>query len=129
MSRRHYFEFIEFMLDVCNDQIDYMTLALNPESLSIRVLRAFKTNERILDQGIRPETAKAVHSLILQGKIPRNDFKSFMGLTPRPAIDQLTKLIDIGLVESETPKSRTVMPGFPVWFAQDIFPDLHHRIR
>jgi Fic family protein len=129
MSRKRYFEFIEFMLDVCHDQVDYMTSALNPERLSQRVTRAFNTNERIIDRGIRPETAKAVHALIIQGSMPRNDFKAFTGLTPRPAIDQLTKLIDVGLVESETPKSRTVTPGFPVWFAQDIFPDLHHRIR
>ncbi|MGE8097849.1 Fic family protein [Pseudomonas fluorescens] len=129
MSRKHYFEFIEFMLDVCNDQIEYMTSALNPEKLSARVLRAFKTNEHILDRGIRGETAKAVHTLIVQGSMPRNDFKTFTGLPPRAAIDQLGKLIDAGLVESETPKSRTVTPGFPVWFAQDVFPDLHHRIK
>jgi hypothetical protein len=129
MSRKHYFAFIEFMLDVCHDQVDYMTSALNPAAMRERIVRSFKTNERLLDLKIRPQSAPAIHALIMAGSMPRNDLKTFTGLTPRPAIDELTRLIKAGLVVSPTPKSRTVTPGLPAWFAQDIFPDLHRRFQ
>ncbi|WP_080482299.1 Fic family protein [Pseudomonas syringae] len=129
MSRKHYFAFIEFMLDVCHDQVDYMTSALNPSLMRERIVRSFKTNEKLLSMKIRPESAPAIHALIMAGAMPRNDLKTFTGLTPRPAIDELTRLIKAGLVISPTPKSRTVSPGLPAWFAQDIFPDLHRRFQ
>ncbi|WP_180203350.1 Fic family protein [Pseudomonas sp. SbOxS1] len=129
LSQRRYFEFIEFMLQVCHDQVDYMTAAVDPSQLRERVIRAFRYNEKLLQQGIRPESAPAIIALITQGSLPRNEIKTFTGLTPRPAIDELSRLIKVGLVESRTPKSRIVTPGLPAWFAQDIFPDLHRRFQ
>jgi Fic family protein len=129
LSQRRYFEFIEFMLQVCHDQVDYMIAAVDPSRLRERVIRAFRYNERLLQQGIRPESAPAIIALITQGSLPRNEIKTFTGLTPRPAIDELSRLIKVGLVESQTPKSRIVTPGLPAWFAQDIFPDLHRRFQ
>ncbi|CAI8738138.1 MULTISPECIES: hypothetical protein [unclassified Pseudomonas] len=92
---------------------------------------AFVSNGKTagLQQGIRPESAPAIIALITQGSLPRNEIKTFTGLTPRPAIDELSRLIKVGLVESRTPKSRIVPPGLPAWFAQDIFPDLHRRFQ
>ena len=129
LSQKHYFAFIEFMLDVCHDQVDYMTAALNREKMRERVIRAFKTKERLLDAGVRPDTAPAVLALLLQGSLPRAEFKLFTGLQPRGAIDELTRLIKLGVVLSPTPKSRTVEPGLPAWFAQEIFPELHVRLK
>ncbi|MFK9082655.1 Fic family protein [Pseudomonas neuropathica] len=129
LSQRRYFEFIEFMLQVCHDQVDYMTAAVDPSKLRERVIRAFRFNEKLLQQGIRPESAPAIIALITQGSLPRNEIKTFTGLTPRPAIDELSRLIKVGLVESRTPKSRIVTPGLPAWFAQNIFPDLHRRFQ
>ncbi|WP_448119169.1 Fic family protein [Pseudomonas serbica] len=129
LSQRRYFDFIEFMLQVCHDQVDYMTAAVDPSKLRERVIRAFRFNEKLLQQGIRPESAPAIIALITQGSLPRNEIKTFTGLTPRPAIDELSRLIKVGLVESRTPKSRIVTPGLPAWFAQDIFPDLHRRFQ
>ena len=129
LSQKNYFAFIEFMLDVCHDQVDYMIAALNREKLRERVIRAFKTHERLLDAGIKPETAPAVIALLMQGSLPRSEFKVFTGLPPRGATDELTRLVKAGVVVSPTPKSRTVEPGLPVWFAQTIFADLHVRIK
>ncbi|WP_254658915.1 hypothetical protein [Pseudomonas aeruginosa] len=125
MSQKHYFAFIEFMFDVCHDRVDYMTSALDRTKLRERVLRAFKTNERLLDAGIWPESAPAVIALLMQGALPRNEFKTFTVLPPRSATDELTRLIKAGIVVSPTPKTRTLEPRLPTWFAQDIFPDLH----
>lgn len=129
MSQKHYFAFIEFMLDVCHDQVDYMTAALDPSKLRERVIRAFRTNEKLLDAGIREDSGPAVVALLGQGTLPRNEFKTFTGLSPRLATDELSRLISAGIVVSPTPKSRTLQPGLPAWFAQDIFPDLHRRFQ
>lgn len=129
LSQRRYFEFIEFMLQICHDQVDYMTAAVDPSHLREHVTRAFRLNEKIREQGIRPETAPAIIALITQGSLPRSEIKTFTGLTQRPAIDELSRLIRAGLVESHTPKSRVVTPGLPAWFAQEIFPDLHRRFQ
>lgn len=129
MSQKHYFAFIEFMLDACHDQVDYMTAALDRKRMHERLIRAFKNNERILEMGIRPESGPAVAALLLQGSMPRSDFKTFTGLSARPAIDELSRLIRAGIVVSPTPKSRTVEPGLPAWFAAEIFPDMHRRFQ
>jgi Fic family protein len=129
MSQKHYFAFIEFMLDVCHDQVDYMTAALDRKRMQERLVRAFKNNERLLEMGIRPESGPAVAALLLHGAMPRSDFKTFTGLTARPAIDELSRLIKAGIVVSPTPKSRTIEPGLPAWFAAEIFPDLHRRFQ
>ncbi len=129
LSRKHYFAFIEFMLDVCHDQIDYMTQAVDPAALRERVVRAFRYNAQLRAAGAREESAAAMHALLVQGEMPRSDFKTFTGLTPRPAIDELSRLIRLGVVLSPTPKSRSVQPGLPAWFAQEIFPDLHRRFQ
>ena len=72
-------------------------------------------------------TARALHILITQGAVLRNDFKVYMGLGERTAITQLKQLVQLGVVDSPSPKSRLIHPGFPAWFAQLIFPDLHRR--
>lgn len=129
MSQKHYFAFIEFMLDVCHDQVDYMTAALDNGKVRERVIRAFNYNEKILQAGVKPECAPPVIALLLQGSLPRNEFKTFTGLNPRTASAELSKLVDLGIVDSPTPKSRTLQPGLPAWFAQEIFPDLHKRFQ
>ena len=119
--------FVRFMLRTCIDQMTYMLEALDRDALRARLERAVAFDERFIAAGIKPETARALHILITQGAVLRNDFKVFMGLGERTAINQLKQLVQLGVVDSPSPKSRLVHPGFPVWFAQLIFPDLHRR--
>jgi Fic family protein len=127
LSFKHYLGFIRFMLDVCIDQIDYMTEAVDPANMRVRVERLFKNHERIIAGKVRPGSAPAVHALLSMGKMPRATFKTFLGLSERLAIEELKRLIELGIVLSPTPKSREVELGLPVWFAQEVFPDLHRR--
>lgn len=127
LSLKHYLSFIRFMLDVCIDQIDYVTEAVDPANMRKRIERLFKHHERISAAKIRPGSAAAVHALLSMGTMPRATFKTFLGLSERLAIEELKRLIELGIVLSPTPKSRDVEPGLPVWFAQEVFPDLHRR--
>lgn len=121
------FEFVEFMLQVCIDQMEYVEHAMDLISLRQRLERVIGLERRFIEAGVKQEMAKAIHILLTQGEVARADFKIFSGLHDRVASDQLKKLIDLGVVEAPSAKSRSIFPGLPVWFAQLIFPDLHRR--
>lgn len=128
LSQRRYFEFIEFMLDVCHDQVDYMTTALNTAALREQVTHVFATDLELRRAGIRSTSAPAVLALLTQGKLPRAEFKLFTGLKDRLATEELGRLIEAGIVISSSPRSRTVEAGLPARFAGLIFPDLHFHM-
>jgi Fic family protein len=120
-------DFVRFMLEVCKDQIEYTTKAMGIQTLRDRIARIVMYEPRLISAGIKPEAARALHLLFVQGVVSRVDFKVYMGLHERTAIEQLKILIQLGLVEAPSPKSREVYLGLPVWFAQLVFPDLHRR--
>ncbi|QNH77509.1 Fic family protein [Pseudomonas protegens] len=128
LSQRHYFTLIEFMLDVCRDQIEYMTTSLNPARLREQVVHAFSTDPELRRAGIRPTTAAAVLALLTQGAMPRAEFKVFTGLKDRLATEELSQLIKAGIVVSSTPRSRMVEAGLSAHFAGLIFPNLHFQM-
>ena len=127
LTQRGLFEFVEFMLQICIDQMEYVEQAMGLVTLRQRLERVIGLEGRFVESGVKQEMAKAVHILLTQGEIARADFKVFSGLHDRVASDQLKKLIDMGVVEAPSAKSRSIFPGLPVWFAQMIFPDLHRR--
>jgi len=121
------FEFMQFMLETSLDQMHYMIETMDRAKMRERLDRLIKLDDKIIDAGIKPGASRALHILISQGTVSRSDFKVFLGLGERVAIEQLKKLTELGLVESPTPKARDLYPGMPVWFAQSLFPDLHRR--
>lgn len=122
-SGRSTLSFIEFMLEVCHQEVDYMTAALNTSRLREAVMHVFRTHSRLTEAGIRPETAPAFLALLIQGALPRTEFETFTGLQPSEACDQLIKLINIGLAAKSASKPHMLQIGVPIWFARDIFPD------
>lgn len=127
LTQEGLFEFLRFMLNVCIDQLDYMSSAIATEHLRERLEKLVVFENSFTRAGVRPEAARALHILITQGAVSRSDFKVYLGLGERVAITQLKALIDLGVVDSPTPKSREIYPALPVWFAQQLFPDLHRR--
>lgn len=128
LSQAGLLEFMNFMLDTCIDQMTYIREALSVGRLRERLDKLVALHERFTGAGIKTECARALHVLITQGKVLRADFKVFTGLHDRVASEQLRKLIEMGVVEAPSAKSRYVYPGLPVWFAQLVFPDLHTRL-
>ncbi|MFB8831181.1 Fic family protein [Azotobacter sp. CWF10] len=122
------FEFVGFMLDTCLDQMRYIEASMRVGQMRERLEKIFAWEPRISAAGVKPEVARALHVLLTQGKVGRADFKVFTGLGERTATDQLRKLVELGLVDSPTPKAREIFPALPVWFAQQLFPDLHQRL-
>lgn len=118
--------FIDFMLDVCNEEVDYMTTALSRHQLRESVTHAYRKNSRLKEAGISPGTVPAFLALLIQGTLTRSEFEIFTGLPPEAASDQLSRLINLGVVVTLPSNIHRLEVGLPVWFAQDIFPDLHN---
>ncbi len=97
------------MLQTSLDQIHYMIEALERTAMRERLERLVILELPILEAGIaagiKPQAGRALHILISLGRVSRSDFKVFLELGERAAIGQLKKLIELGLVESLTPRS------------------------
>ncbi len=127
LTQRGLLRFIDFMLETGIDQMQYTLDALEPGSMRSRLDTGLLLAPEAKGMGLKPEIIKAIHLLLLQGRMSRADFKSFTGLGDKTAQTQLSILIKMGLVESKTPKARDVTPGMPFWLAELIFPNLHKR--
>jgi len=123
-SEKALLSFIEFMLDVCHEEVNYMTTALNRRGLRESVTRAYSANSRLSEAGVRPETMPALLALLIQGALPRTDFETFTGLPSEIASDQLSRLINLGVVVSPPSNRHGLEIGLPVWFTQEIFSGL-----
>jgi len=117
--------FIEFMLDVCHEEVDYMTTALSRHQLRKSVTRAYRTNSRLTEAGVSSETMPALLALLIQGSLPRIEFITFTGLPREAASDQLNRLLNLGIVVSPTSNLQRLEVGLPVWFAQDLLSHFH----
>ncbi|QXH59369.1 hypothetical protein [Pseudomonas azerbaijanorientalis] len=117
--------FIELMLDVCHEEVDYMTTALSRHQLRKSVAHAYRINSRLTDAGVSPETMPALLALLIQGSLPRTEFVTFTGLPPEIASDQLNRLINLGIVMSPPFNFQRLEVGLPAWFAQVLLPDCH----
>ncbi len=115
---------IEFMLDVCLEEVDYITAALSRSKLRESVTHAFSTNSRLTEAGIRTKIAPAFLALLIQGALPRTEFEAFTGLQRDIANDQLNRLIDVGVVVSSPSNLLILEVALPAWFAKELLPDL-----
>lgn len=122
-------DFIEFMIEVCLDQMRYIAEALDTRKLTETIKRAISYAPELRNASIKKECAEALQVLFSQGTMERSVFKRFTGLGDRTATDQLSRLVECGVVEAPTPKSRTVQAGLPLWYAIELFPNLHHRLK
>lgn len=117
--------FIEFMLDVCHEEVDYMTTALSRHQLRESVAHAYRTSSRLTEAGVSPETIPALLALLIQGSLPRIEFVTFTGLPREAASDQLNRLLNLGIVVSPPSNIQRLEVGLPAWFAQVLLPDFH----
>ncbi|MNC26849.1 hypothetical protein D3C75_749960 [compost metagenome] len=117
--------FIDFMLDICHEEVGYVTTALNRRSLRESITHAYRTSSRLKESGVRPETMPALLALLIQGALPRSEFVTFTGLPPEAASEQLNRLINLGIVVNPPFNLQRLEVGLPNWFAQDLLPDFH----
>lgn len=110
--------FSEWFLDVCLDQIRFMTELYDLGTLSERLTRYVERHDVL-----PPEAAPLLRAALLRGEIERGEAPAVMGLPERTARRLVKAMVDEGILASETPKSALFL-RFPVITHETLFPRL-----
>ena len=125
--------FCRFFLEICLDQVDYMTGMLRLEGLVERIGRYVELRNAGMipgpagEKGLKAESARMLQEILVKGEEARGAVIAASGLKERTGRSLLGQLIREGLLVSDTPKG-DVRLGFPIhaagWFFPDLYPSL-----
>lgn len=123
--------FSEYFLDICLDQISFMTNSLSIETFSERIegyvnMRSEGMLESLINSSenkLKKESFYLLREALFRGEFPRGEAKRITGLAERTARDILRDLVNEGLLVSDSEK-KPVRLGFPVGAAHYWFPNL-----
>jgi Fic family protein len=117
-------EWVDFFLNVCLDQVRFMNKMLNLQEMQNRLGALLAHEEKVMRSGIRMEALRPLHYLFAtQGELGRGDFASMTGLGERTATTLIGKLLDAGLLVSDSPRGQ-VRFGIPLNALRFLFPSL-----
>jgi Fic family protein len=122
LSQAALFEFCEFFLGTCLDQVEYMRSILEPSEL-LRRIEIYVEEEmraRRLPRGSFP----LLREVLLAGEIERGAAPSITGYAESMARNVVSKLVERGLLTSTTPKGALSL-GFPLTVVERWFPALY----
>ena len=117
LSQKALIEFTGWFLQVCLDQVRFMTDLFEIETMAIRLRRC------VAEAGIKAEGALLLEEALVRGQFERGDASRITGMPERSARRILTDLSDVGLLGSETPKG-SVKLRFPMKYQDVLFPRL-----
>lgn len=124
LSERGLEQWIGYVLQLCLDQVRFMTELLALETMKNRIAACLAYEEQVVRQGVRSEALRALHYLFAtQGELERAEFKALLGLGDRLATAQISALLRRGLLESDSPYGRLRL-GVPQHALRFYFPRL-----
>jgi Fic family protein len=118
LSERAFKEFTLWFLEVCLDQVTFMSSLFEIDTLARR-LRTYVDRS----ENLKPEAARLLEEALIRGEFERGEITRITGLPERTARRVLNDLITLGLLDSETPKS-AVSLRFPIEALDVLFPKL-----
>jgi len=119
LSEAALIDFTLWFLKVCLDQVTFMSGLFDLDGLARR-LRAYVERDPVL----KPRAARLLDEALIRGEFERGDIGRITGLPERTARRELGRLIDLGLLASETPKGKVSL-RFPTHALEDLFPRLY----
>lgn len=124
LSEQARVDWIDYVLDVCLDQAQFMKSVLKLSDIEPRIGASLVFEQQSLRSGLRIEARRALHYLFLSGaEIERGEFKRVTGLGGRTAVNALSALLRRGLLRSDTPQGK-VRFGLPLHAPRFCFPSL-----
>jgi Fic family protein len=116
-------EWVEYFLDICLDQVNYMGKMLDLDGMKRRIeaLVIFRATQ---DKGLRAEAILPLFHVFAAGPVSRAEFTQLTGLGERTSRSLLSRLLSTGLLMSDTPLG-PVRFGLPLDSLQFLFPDLY----
>lgn len=106
-------DWIDYTLDICQDQIEFMTAQLDVSGMYGRIEAALLQDARIAGTGVRIEALRPLHYLFAARiELSRGEFKAMLNLGDRLATDLVSVLLRRGYLASDTPygKLRFAIP-------------------
>ena len=107
LSEQALVAWIDYVLDVCIDQVRFMAGLLGLGQMKARIAACLSVEEEVRKNGIRRAALIPMHYLFLDGgELERGKFKSMMNLGERTAGAVLAALLARGLLKSDTPQGK-----------------------
>jgi len=100
--------FIEYMLDVAIDQVQYMELILDIQGMSTRIKSYVADRHKMLIPGmpkLRPEAARLIERAFTYGTIPKSDTAEVAGLSDSVTKKLVQQMKEEGLLTEETSRA------------------------
>ncbi len=116
-------EFIDFFLNVCIDQAQFMTQMLDMRTMPDRIAACLAFYSHRADSQVRMEALQPLRMMFMTGEMERGEFKLMTGLQTRTAERLLRGLFDLRLVVSDSPKGKLRF-GVPLHALRFYFPAL-----
>ena len=117
-------EWIDYVLDLCLDQVSFMRSMLDLGAIEHRIAACLSFEQRTLKSGVRLEALRPLHYLFLTGmEMERGEFKRMTGLGERTAVSLLSALLRRGLLRSDSPQGKLRF-GLPLHALRFYFPAL-----
>lgn len=111
-------EFVLWFLRVALDQVQFMAMLFDLDTLSRRLRNYVELND-----SLKREAARLLEEALIRGEFERGEIGRITGLPERTARRVLSDVVDIGLLASDTPKG-AVSLRFPVDSLDVLFPRL-----
>lgn len=124
LSQRALLDWMDYVLSVCQDQINFMTRQLKLGDMKQRIAACLAFEQDAQRSGVRREALLPLHHLFLSDDaLERGQFKTLLGLGERTAGTVLRALLDRGLLVSASPQG-PVRFGMPQHALRFYFPAL-----
>jgi Fic family protein len=124
LSENGLLRWIEYVLDLCLDQVEFMTGLLSLDAMKNRMAACLAYEQEVVQQGVRTEALRPLHYLFAsQNELDRADFKAMLGLGDRLASAQVTALLKRGLLQTDSPYGKLRL-GVPQHALRFYFPRL-----
>ena len=123
-------EWVDFFLDICQDQVSFMTRMLDLDGMKQRI-EALITYRATQDKAIRTEAILPLYHLFAAGPVTRGQFIQMTGLGERTGRTLLSALLASKLVLSDSPRG-PVRFGLPLdalhLLLPELYPEAHTKI-
>jgi Fic family protein len=119
LSEKALGEFVLWFLQVCLDQVTFMTSLFDLKALGQRLRRLVEQHG-----ALKPEAAPLLEETLLRGEIDRGEATRITGLPERTARRVMNDVIEAGLLASDTPKGALSL-RFPASSLEVVFPRLY----
>jgi Fic family protein len=113
-------DFCSYFLEVCLDQIRFMTDLVGLERIESRIDWYVETRSRDRGNPLKPEAARLLRALFTRGELPRGEASKVMNMSERSARRVVSQILKEGLAESDSHRAplRIALPtrALPFYF-------------